>query len=79
VQIIIQISEEEKLEVLKLLKKYNGKQVSVAKLAEDGGLNPNRTRFVFLDLLQEDRIERIVLKDYGPRYRRYAYKIKEDK
>ena len=78
-QIIIKIDEKEKLEVLELIKQFEGQQVSIAKVAEAGDLNPNRTRFVFAELIEEGRLERIVVKDYGPRYRRYAYKIKEAK
>lgn len=73
--IIINIEEKEKLEVLALMKQFDGQQVSVAKVANAGDLNPNRTRFVFADLVSEGRLIQTVVKDYGPHYRRYAYSL----
>lgn len=78
-KIVIEISEQEKLEVMKLMKKFEGVPVSIAKIAESGDLNPNRTRFVVSDLVEEGRLKKILVKDYGPHYRRYAYTIPKER
>lgn len=76
--IIIKIEESEKLEVLEIMKKLVGVQVSVAKIADEGDLNPNRTRFVVADLVAEGRLKKITVKDFGPHYRRYSYELPKD-
>lgn len=73
--IIIAIEEKEKLEVLEIMKKFDGQQVSVAKIAAVNEINPNRTRFVVADLVAEGRLIKTLVKDYGPHYRRYVYSL----
>jgi hypothetical protein len=71
----IKITEEEKLLVIKAIKKLAGSTISVAKIASEAHLNPNRTRFIVEDLIEEERIERHVVKAYNDKYIRYTYVI----
>lgn len=72
----IVIHEHEKQAVLKALKKKQGVTISVSKIAELAKLNPNRTRFIIEDLIEEGRLKRIPTKKFNERYIRYSYEIK---
>jgi len=71
----IVIHEHEKQAVLKVLKKKQGVTISVSKIAELAKLNPNRTRFIIEDLIEEDRLKRIPTKKFNDRYIRYSYEV----
>lgn len=74
-QISVKIFDEEKDVMLKVIKKNQGKTLSVAKLAEEVKYNPNRTRFIIDELLQEGKIRRTATKAFNPRYVRYSYEV----
>lgn len=75
-KITINIDESEKIEVLNVIKKhFNGKVTSVAKIADEGELNPNHVRYVIEDLVQEGRLIKEPVKDFGPHYKRFRYVI----
>jgi predicted transcriptional regulator of viral defense system len=57
------------------LKKKQGITISVSKIAELAKLNPNRTRFIIEDLIEEGRLKRIPTKKFNERYIRYSYEI----
>lgn len=71
----IVIHEHEKQAVLKVLKEKQGVTISVSKIAELAKLNPNRTRFIIEDLIEEGRLKRIPTKKFNERYIRYCYEI----
>lgn len=71
----VKIEESEKTSMIKAIKKHKGKTISVAKLAQEAGQNPNRARFVISELLEEGRIKRVTTKTFNDRYIRYAYDI----
>jgi hypothetical protein len=71
----VKIHEQEKLDLIKVIKKNKGKTTSVAKLAKEAGQNPNRARFVIAELLDEDRIKRTPTKMFNERYIRYTYEV----
>ena len=73
----IVIHEHEKQAVLKALKKKQGETISVSKIGELAKLNPNRTRFIIEDLIEEGRLKRTPTKQFNERYIRYSYEVVE--
>lgn len=73
----IVIHEHEKLAVLNVIKKKQNITISVSKIAEAAKLNPNRTRFIIEDLIEEGRLKRIPTKQFNERYIRYSYEVVE--
>ena len=71
----IRIHEHEKQAVLKVLKEKQGVTISVSKIAELAKLNPNRTRFIIEDLIEEGRLKRIPTKKFNKKYIRYSYEV----
>lgn len=71
----VKIHPEEKTKVVIAIKKTKGEVTSVAKIAAIAKLNPNRTRFIIEELLEDGRIEREVAKAFNPRYVRYRYHV----
>lgn len=72
----IKIYPEEKEKLIKVIKKNKGKVISVAKLAEQAGLNPNRSRFIIDELIDEGVVNRVVAKAFNERWIRYTYEVK---
>jgi predicted transcriptional regulator len=73
--ITVKIYEHEKKKIISVIKKHDGKQMSIAAIARKANYNPNRTRFIIDALIDEGRIEKILIKNYNPKYRRYAYRV----
>ena len=71
----IKIYPEEKDSLLRAIKKNKGVTISVAKLAKEAGLNPNRARFIMEELLQEGKVTRTPTKAFNERYIRYCYEV----
>ena len=71
----IMIHEHEKQAVLKVLKKKQGVTISVSKIGKLAKINPNRTRFIIEDLIEEGRLKRITTKKFNDRYIRYSYEV----
>jgi predicted transcriptional regulator len=71
----VKIYPEEKDTMVKIIKKNKGKTISVAKLAEQAGFNPNRTRFIIEELLQDGKIKKVPTKQFNERYVRYTYEV----
>jgi predicted transcriptional regulator len=71
----VKIFPEEKDTMVKVIKKNKGKTISVAKLADQAGFNPNRTRFIIAELLEEGRIIKTPTKAFNERYIRYSYDV----
>jgi predicted transcriptional regulator len=69
----VKIYPEEKDAMVKVIKKNKGKTISVAKLAEQAGFNPNRSRFIIAELLEEGRVVKTPTKQFNERYIRYSY------
>ena len=69
------IYEEEKQKIIGIVRKNEGKVLSVAKLAGQAGINPNRARFIFDELVEEGKIEKVIAKKYNDKYIRYNYKV----
>ena len=69
----VRIFPEEKDALVKVIKKNAGKTISVAALAKEAGFNPNRSRFIIEELLEEGRIKRVPTKSFNERYIRYKY------
>lgn len=74
-KISINIPESEKLALLKATKKFKGKTVSVATIAREAGLNPNRSRFIMEELIEENRVVKTATKNYNANYIRYTYEV----
>ena len=70
----IKIFQHEKDALVDVIRK-NKEAISVSDLAKQAGLNPNRSRFIIEELLQEGKIKRIVVKAFNPRYIRYRYEV----
>ena len=68
-------TEDEKVALMNAIRNSNVEVHSVAMLAREAGLNPNRARFVLEVLLNEGRICRNPVKAYNPRYIRYHYEV----
>lgn len=75
----LNIKEYEKINVLNAVRLLKDKATSVDKIASMTDISSNRVRFVIEDLLDEGRLFREVVKNYGPRYIRYKYSITEVK
>jgi DNA-binding Lrp family transcriptional regulator len=73
--ISVKIYPEEKDKVVDAIKRQRDKTVSVAAIAKAAGFNPNRTRFIIDELLEEGRIKRVPTKVFNPRYIRYSYEV----
>lgn len=71
----VKIFPHEKEKLVAVINKHKGKTMSVAALAADAGFNPNRTRFIIEELLQDGRIKRIPTKAFNARYIRYSYEV----
>lgn len=71
----IVIHEHEKQAVLKALSKKQGVTISVSKIGELAKINPNRTRFIIEDLIEEGRLKRIATKKFNDKYIRYSYEV----
>jgi len=75
-KINIEIRPEEKEQVIKALKQLGSKDVvTIKQIAVATGQNPNRTRFVVQELLEEGRIVRHIAVQYNARYTRYRYEV----
>jgi len=77
-QIEIRTTKEEQQQVLQAIKQCEGKTISVAAIAKLAKLNPNRVRFIIIDLIENDKIKRIPTKAFNKRYIRYKYEIIEE-
>ena len=72
-KIEIKTTKEEQQQVLQAIKQYEGKTISVASIAKLAGLNPNRVRFIIMDLIENNKIKRIPTKAFNKHYIRYKY------
>lgn len=71
----ITIHKHEKDRMIVVIAKNKGKTMSVAALAKEAGYNPNRTRFIIEEMLQDGSIRRTPTKVFNPRYIRYSYEV----
>lgn len=71
----VKIFPEEKDKLVEVIKKFKGQTVAVSKLAKEAGFNPNRTRFIVDELLEDGRIKRNVTKSFNKQYTRYSYEV----
>lgn len=71
----VKIFEDEKLKMLEVIKAHVGETIAVSALAAEAGFNPNRTRFIIDELLEEKRIKRTITKAFNTRYIRYKYEV----
>ena len=72
-KIEIKTTKEEQQQVLQAIKQCEGKTISVASIAKLAGLNPNRVRFIIMDLIENNKIKRIPTKAFNKHYIRYKY------
>lgn len=71
----VKIFPEEKKQLLQVIRRNKGKTVSVAKLAQEAGQNPNRARFVLDELIEEGKVKKVPTKKFNNRYVRYSYEV----
>jgi predicted transcriptional regulator len=71
----VRIEEDEKQAIVDVIKTIQGQVIAVNAIAKKAGFNPNRTRFIIEDLLEEGRIVRKVAKQFNEKYVRYCYEI----
>jgi len=77
-QIEIRTTKEEQQQVLQAIKQCEDKTISVAAIARLAELNPNRVRFIIMDLIESKKIKRIPTKAFNKHYIRYKYEIIEE-
>lgn len=77
-QIEIRTTKEEQQQVLQAIKQCEGKTVSVAAIARLAKLNPNRVRFIIMDLIESNKVKRVPTKAFNKHYIRYKYEIIEE-
>ena len=77
-KIEIKTTKEEQQQVLQVIKQCEGKTISVAAIARLAKLNPNRVRFIIMDLIESNKVKRIPTKAFNKRYIRYKYEIIEE-
>lgn len=77
-KIEIKTTKEEQQQVLQAIKQCEGKTISVASIAKLAKLNPNRVRFIIMDLIENNKIKRIPTKAFNKRYIRYKYEVIEE-
>ena len=73
--ILVKVSEEEKLLVLKAIEATDGEISSVAKIALMAKMSKNKTRFVIEDLVNECRVTKRIMVSFNNHYSRYVYSI----
>lgn len=66
---------EEQQQVIEALKNLQGQTVPVSKVAQVAGMNPNRVRYILVDLEDAGRIKRIPTKAFNKHYVRYMYEV----
>jgi len=71
----VKIFPEEKDAIVRVLQKHEEQTISVAAIANEADFNPNRTRFIVEELLDEGRIRKIPTKMFNARYIRYKYEV----
>ncbi|MNB69353.1 hypothetical protein D3C75_158810 [compost metagenome] len=71
----LNVDPQEKVDLKKAIKTLEGQTVSVAKIAKEAGMNPNRSRFIIEEMIEEGTIERVATKAFNERYMRYSYKV----
>lgn len=71
----ITTSEEEQAQVIAAIKKLEGQTVPVSKIAQVAKMNPNRVRYILVDLLDLNKIKRTPTKAYNEHYIRYMYEV----
>lgn len=71
----VKIHQHEKDKMLQIIKKNKGKTISVAKLAEQAGFNPNRSRFIIEELIDDGKVKKVPTKQFNERYVRYTYEV----
>lgn len=55
--------------------KFSKEITSVAKIAKDAGINPNRARFIMEELIQDGKVVKVLAKKYNERFLRYRYEV----
>lgn len=71
----ITISETEKLQLLESVKMHKNKMVSVSTIAKAAGLNPNRSRFIMEELIEEGKVRKVIAKKFNDHFIRYFYEV----
>lgn len=74
-QFIVETTAEEQNKVISAIKEVEGQVVPVSRIAKLAGLSPSRTRYVILDLIEANKVQRIPSKAFNKHYIRYSYKI----
>lgn len=74
-QFIVETTPEEQEAAMEAVRQVEGKTISMAKLAEIGGLSQSRMRYAIIDLIEAGKVERIATKSYNKRYVRYSYRL----
>ena len=72
-KIIIETTKEEQDKVLNVIKSLDGEVTPVSTIATMAGLSASRTRYVLIDLIEADKIDRIAHKAFNRHYVRYKY------
>jgi hypothetical protein len=72
-QFTITTTPEEQEKVYNAVKKLEGAAAPVTKVAKTAGMNPNRVRYVLIDLIDAGKIAKIPTKAFNPHYIRYMY------
>lgn len=71
----VKTTQEEQHIVLEALKKLQGKAAAVSAVAKEAGMNPNRVRYILVDLEDTNKIKRIPTKAFNKHYVRYSYEV----
>lgn len=74
--ILIQLTEAEKLQTIKVIKMLKKKKMmSIACIAKNAGINSGRMRFIVEILVEEGRVAKVPVKLINDRYKRYKYEV----
>lgn len=76
--VCIATSAEEQQRVYDFILTLSGEQVSISAIAKAIGMSQSRTRYALDDLVADNRVEKIPIRQFNRNYVRYTYKAKED-
>lgn len=75
-QININTTPEEQQAVIQVLRALQGTTISMTTIAKKAKLNPNRVRYIIVDLVDAGKVLKVPTKAFNEHYIRYKYVVK---
>lgn len=72
--VCINTSAEEQQRVYDFIRTLSGEQISISEIARAIGMPQSRTRYALDDLVSDNRVEKIPVRQFNRNYVRYTYK-----